>query len=155
MMWSPSTHRTAVPLCRAGLLLFLVSFVGCTASRPVVYPNDKSREVGPQVVAADIDECTRRAHEFASGNARAGQVAKDTAGRTVVSAGVGAAAGAAGGAIYGDAARGAAAGAAGGAAAGLLGGLFDGMRQREPDPVIKNFVTRCLSEKGYEVIGWR
>lgn len=139
----------------AGIATLLLSFIGCSASRPVVYPNDKSREVGPEVVAADIDECTRRAEEFASGGGRGDQVARDTAGRTVVSAGVGAAAGAAGGAIYGDAARGAAAGAAGGAAAGLLGGLFDGMRTSEPDPVIKNFVTRCLSEKGYEVIGWR
>ena len=41
------------------------------------------------------------------------------------------------------------------AAAGLLGGMLDGMRKRDPDPVHRNFVTRCLQKKGYEVIGWQ
>ena len=139
----------------AGVALLVAWMAGCAASRPVVYPNEKSIRVGPNVVADDIDDCMRRAREFASGGGQGGQVARDMAGRTAVSAGVGAAAGAAGGAIYGDAARGAAAGAAGGAAAGFLGGIFDGMRNRDPDPVIQNFVTRCLRERGYEVIGWR
>ena len=127
---------------------------GCSASRPVVYPNEKAQQAGPNVVQADIDECLRRAREFASGTSQQGDGARRTAERTAVGAGVGAAAGAAGGAIYGDAGRGAASGAAAGATAGLLTGIFDSMRNDDPDPVIKSFVHRCLSEKGYEVIGW-
>ncbi len=141
-------NRT-ITICGAMVLMM----AACTASRPVVYPNEKSQKAGPEVTAADIEHCLQRAKEFASGD-RSGQAARDVAGRTAVSAGVGAAAGAAGGAIYGNAGRGAASGAAGGAAAGLLGGIFDGMRQREPEPVFKNFVTRCLHEMGYDVIGW-
>ncbi len=132
--------------------LMLVS--GCATTRPIVYPNERAREVGPSGVAADIDECLRLGEEFTSGGGRGEQVAKDAAGRGVVSAGVGAAVGAAGGAIYGDAARGAAAGAAGGATAGVLSAVVDGVRRREPDRVYANFVTRCLSEKGYQVLGW-
>lgn len=140
-------------LVAAGVTLLTVSLAACAASRPVVYPNEKTQRVGPNVVADDIDDCMRRAREFAGSGG--GEVAATTARRTATGAGVGAAAGAAGGAIYGDAARGAAAGAAGGAAGGLMSGIFGGMGRREPDPVFQNFVTRCLRERGYEVIGWR
>ncbi len=143
-------------ICRLTLAssLALVVFAGCSNRRPVVYPNEMAQKVGPAGVAADIDECLRRGDEFTTGSGRSGEVAGDAAGRAVVGAGVGAAAGAAGGAIYGDAGRWAASGAAGGATAGLLSGMIDGMRRRDPDPVYSNFVTRCLSEKGYQVIGW-
>ncbi len=130
-----------------------LSISACTANRPVIYPNERVSQAGSATVAADIDDCIARAKEFHSGN-RTGEVAKDTAGRAVVSAGVGAAAGAAGGAVHGDAGRYAASGAAGGAAAGVMSGILDGLRKREPHPVYRNFVVRCLGEKGYEVIGW-
>ena len=55
------------------------------------------------------------------------------------------------GAVLGSVGRGAGAGAAAGAAGGLVRGLFRG---REPTPVYRRFVERCLSDKGYEVIGW-
>ena len=134
-----------------GTVVLTVS--ACTANRPVIYPNDKVAQTGSAQVAADIDDCVIRAEEFHSGN-RSGEVAKDAAGRAVVSATVGAAAGAAGGAVQGDPGRFAASGAAGGAAAGLMSGIIDGLRKREPNPVYRNFVIRCLGEKGYEVIGW-
>jgi len=35
---------------------------------------------------------------------------------------------------------------------GRLRGLF---KAREPSPVYKNFVDRCLRERGYEPIGWK
>lgn len=132
-----------------------VLMVGCSSRRPVVYPNEKAQQAGDAGVAADIDECMRLAEQYTAGGGHGGEVAKDAAGRAAVGAGVGAAAGAAGGAIYGDAGRGAASGAAGGAAAGLLSGIFGGMRGRDPDPVFANFVNKCLSDKGYQVIGWK
>ncbi len=137
------------------LAAFAVAVIaGCGTRRPVVYPNERAQQVGPNGVAADIDECMRLGEEFTSGSSRSGEVATDAASRAAVSAGVGAAAGAAGGAVFGDAGRGAASGAAGGAAAGLLSGVIDGMRNREPDRTFANFVNRCLTKKGYEVIGW-
>ena len=65
---------------------------------------------------------------------------------------VGAATGAAIGAVTGNFGRGLAAGAAGGAAGGATHGLF---KAAEPSPVYKNFVNRCLKEKGYEAMGWQ
>jgi hypothetical protein len=29
------------------------------------------------------------------------------------------------------------------------------LKSGDPDPVFKNFVNRCLKEKGYDPIGWR
>ena len=54
--------------------------------------------------------------------------------------------------MLGSVGRGAAAGAAGSAVVGLVRGLF---RSREPDPVYRRFVEKCLREKGYEPIGWK
>lgn len=46
----------------------------------------------------------------------------------------------------------AAAGAAVGGTAGAVSGAFsDG----DGSPVFRNFVRRCLSERGYDVIGWK
>jgi hypothetical protein len=48
--------------------------------------------------------------------------------------------------------RGAGAGAAGGAAGAFAHGM---LRSRDPDPVEKAYVNRCLAERGYDVLGWR
>jgi hypothetical protein len=138
---------------KAGLLLPLVVLAACGARRPVVYDNEKAREVGQAEVDRAIDECMERAKQFkeSGGTVDAGSLAEGTA----RGAAVGAAAGAAGGAIGGNAGRGAATGAAAGGAAGFMDRLFGGLTSREPDPVYANYVNRCLREKGYEPIGWR
>ena len=59
--------------------------------------------------------------------------------------------GGAAGAVTGNLGRGLGVGAATGAAAGLVHGII---KSSEPSPIFKNFMVRCLQEKGYEVIGW-
>jgi len=120
---------------------------GCSASvRPVLYPNSHLDKVGMQQAQQDIAECCSMADAYVK-NEKAKEIAKDT-----LKAGtIGAAAGAAAGAVWGHAGKGAAAGAAGGAAAAAVSGMF---KVKDPSPVYKNFVNRCLSEKGYETIGW-
>ncbi len=120
----------------------------CAVKRPVLYPNQQLKQVGSEAAQADIDECIRLASEHGA-NSKAGEkVAK----RTVVGAAIGAATGAAVGAVLGHAGRGAAVGAAGGGAGGLMTGLFS---SREPDPVFRRFVEKCLRKKGHEPVGWR
>jgi hypothetical protein len=117
------------------------------ATRPIVYPNEKLRESGQVAVEADTDACIAEAKAYLE-DGRVPEVAK----RTGESAVVGGAVGAAVGAVSGSVGRGAAAGAAGGAAGGLARGLW---HWRDPDPVEKRYVERCLAERGYDVIGWR
>jgi citrate synthase len=99
-----------------------------------------------EVVQADLDQCMRLAAEH--GSSSSGKVVRGTA----EGAAVGGAGGAAAGAVLGSLGRGAAVGAAGGAAVALMREIF---RSREPDPVFRRFVERCLREKGYEPIGWK
>ena len=130
------------------LLLALLILWGCADKRPVLYPNAHLKQVGEEAARRDVDECIRYAQESGAEGSKGTEIAKNTAG----GAAMGGAVGAATGAVLGNLGRGTAAGAAGGAAAGLVKGVFD---SADPDPVFKNFVDRCLREKGYESIGWK
>ena len=126
----------------------------CASPRPVLYPNYKLETVGQEVAEVEIEECLVLAEGATGSDAgQAGRIAVDTAER----AGAGAAAGAAGGASRGRAGVGAAIGAASAAAYTFVRGglrwLFGG--RREPDRLQRTYVTRCLSDRGYDVIGWR
>lgn len=127
----------------ASLLLLAVA---CGTKQPVLYPNARLREMGPEAAQADIEQCLELAEAFAGSSE-----AKDAAAQTAGSAAVGAATGAAVGGVVGSAGRGAGAGAAGGAAGGFMRWL---LRKPEPDPLVRSYTERCLSEQGYETLGW-
>ncbi len=131
-----------------GLAALVLS--GCASPEPVLYPNWHLSNVGQAAAERDIAQCVELA-EAHGASANDGAVG-DVAGGTAVGGGVGAAVGAVGGAIVGSAGRGAAVGAATGATAGLIRGLF---KTREPSPVHKKFVNKCLKERGYEPVGWK
>jgi outer membrane lipoprotein SlyB len=141
MMSSPKTLQVFALSC-------LLLLVACSQKRPVLYPNYHLQQVGNETAQTEIDDCISFAKEYVASSNSSGKVAKSTA----QGGAVGAAGGAATGAVLGSVGRGAAAGAAGGAAVGCLQGLF---RSPEPDPVFRQFVDRCLREKGYEPIGWK
>ena len=126
------------------LLAFLIT--GCSGPQPILYPNDHLKKVGPTQAELDIEECEQLAEDYVSSNPEA-----TVAANTAVGGATGGAVGAVGGAISGGAGTGAAVGAAMGATFGLIRGLF---QASEPTPVHKRFVNKCLSERGYESIGW-
>jgi len=139
------------------LALFVaVALAGCSATRPTLYPNEQYNKVGATQADEDIAACEAQAQEYVKTGGDGGKKATEAARNTGVGAAVGAASGAVGGAIGGNVGEGAAVGAASGATAGLLGTMFGWMFQRsEPDPVYRNFVEKCLRDKGYEPIGWQ
>jgi hypothetical protein len=122
---------------------------GCASNKPVIYPNAHSQAVGAAQVEADVAACKDLA-ESAGATPNSG-VGDDAARRTVRGGGAGAASGAVGGAIAGNAGRGAAIGAASGATAGLLHSLLG---RPSPNPTYRNFVERCLRDRGYDLAGW-
>jgi outer membrane lipoprotein SlyB len=133
------------------LLLAVIVTAGCSSSpkRPVFYPNAQLNRVGGHVAQQDIDACMQMARTAGVNVTKDGEV-----GRKAVS---GAAIGGTSSAAYGvfrdgDVGDRALAGAAAGAAAGAVRG---GIQSTEQSPIFKNFVNRCLSEKGYSVIGWQ
>jgi len=110
--------------------------------------------VGPAVGERDIDDCVARAQAASTESHESDK--ENVVASAATSSVVGAAAGGAGGAVVGQAARGAAAGAVGGAVANLTRALLQGLfRSKPPDPSNRQFVDRCLREKGYELAGWK
>ncbi|MEW6271859.1 MAG: glycine zipper family protein [Thermodesulfobacteriota bacterium] len=132
------------------LAAVLAGLVGCATAQPILYGNDKYRQVGRAVADRDIDECTQLADE--AGATASGGRAAETAKRAGKGAVGGAAAGAVGGAIGGDPGAGAAAGAASGVVWTVL---FGWMEPEQPDQVHRTYVDQCLTDRGYQVAGWR
>ncbi len=134
---------------RTTVTLLLLLFLPACAPKPILYPNAHYNEVGEDAVERDIDECRELAKDAGASpsQGKTGQVA----GGTVAGGAIGSAAGAVGGAVVGHPGRGAMVGAASGATAGFLRGLF---RRPPPSNAYKQFVNRCLRERGYDPVGW-
>jgi hypothetical protein len=131
----------------AACLVMVVT--ACSAPSPVLYPNAKLDQVGRAEADRDIEACQQLAAS-AGANPASGQVERG-ARNTAVGGAAGGATGAVGGAVLGNAGRGAAFGAATGATAGLMRSIFS---RPQPSGAYKNFVDRCLRERGYEPVGW-
>jgi outer membrane lipoprotein SlyB len=121
------------------------------AAKPVFYPNAKLNHVGQAAAQAEAEACMGMARQ-------AGLTAEDNnnsvatgAARGAATAGVAAAVGTlVSGRNLDTSIRNAAGGAVVGAAAGATNGAF----QDRANPTYRHFVQRCLSEKGFDVIGW-
>lgn len=138
------------------ILVAALALSACSATHPTLYPNDQYNRAGAAQADRDVAACEQQAQEYVKSGGQGSQKAGEAARNAGVGAAVGAASGAVGGAIGGNVGQGAAVGAAGGATAGLLGTMFGWMFQRsEPDPTYRNFVEKCLRDKGYEPIGWQ
>lgn len=130
-------------------LIILLLVAGCAAPKPILYSNAHSQQVGKEVADRDIDECREMAKDAGAtaSQGKSGQVAGSTTagGRDrICSRGSGWCGGWSPG-------RGAMVGAASGATAGFLRGLF---RRSPPSNTYKQFVQRCLKERGYDPVGW-
>ena len=132
-----------------GFLIIVLLVAGCAAPKPILYPNAHLQEVGKEVADRDIDECREMAKDAGAtvSHGKSGQVV----GSTAAGGAIGSASGAVGGAVVGHPGRGAMVGAASGATAGFLRGLF---RRSPPSKAYKQFVQRCLKERGYDPVGW-
>ena len=133
------------------LALTQICFVSACASapKPILYPNDHLAEVGEEQSKSDIETCRNQAD--AAGANRDPDKVKQVAKSGAKGAAIGAVGGVVGGAISGGVGRGAAIGAATGATVGVLSAA---MRKPPVSEAHRNYVNRCLAEKGYEPMGW-
>ena len=148
-VFRPKEMNTRTPIISLYLILAFDLLVGCSGPQPVLYPNAHLQEVGKGLADEDVAACEVLAEDYVSKS----NVGEKVAGQTAVGGAIGAAGGAVGGAIAGNVGIGAAIGAAVGATQGFLQGLF-GASRSEPNPAYRNFVNRCLKERGYEPMGW-
>ncbi len=122
---------------------------GCAKPTPQLYPNQHLLTVGPAQSKFDIADCERLANAYVEDN-KSAEIAKKGATSAVIGGVMGAAAGAvrSGGSVSNSAATGAAIGAAGSTTKGVID-------SKDPSTMHKSFVNRCLSDRGYDVMGWR
>jgi len=141
--------RSSLMVKQSALVVLLVWFVAACAPKPILYPNVHYKEVGKDVAERDIEECSAMAKDAGatSSQGKTGQLV----GSTAAGGAIGSAGGAVGGAVIGHPGRGAMVGAASGATAGFLRGLF---RRSPPSNAYKQFVNRCLNDRGYDPVGW-
>jgi hypothetical protein len=125
-------------------LTAVVLFAGCAARRPVLYPTEGLAQVGA-ASERDVNEC----QHLADASVRS-TLPTETMRETAIGGGIGAASGVVGGAIFGSPGTGAAVGAASGATASLLGSLL----RPHTNATYQNYVSTCLSDRGYRVVGW-
>lgn len=125
------------------------TLTGCSNPKPVIYPNAHLQNVGNNQAQQHIDFCMAQAKQYGTGMDKG----KDIGKRALTGAAIGAATSAAVSAVLGgNVGRAAGAGAAGGAAAGTISGAAE---SGNPGTVYKNYVNRCLQDRGYDVIGWQ
>jgi outer membrane lipoprotein SlyB len=126
------------------ILLFTIVLTLCAcASSPQLYPNQKLQTVGKEQADKDIKQCTELAETYLK-SSKGKQVAKSAGAGAIVGGAIGGAFGLLTGNVGRGVVRGAAVGGVGGAASGAV----------SPDQLKKNFINKCLAERGYEVIGW-
>lgn len=134
-------------ICYYILIILCFLTVGCASPRPILYPNAHLNAVSQQQAEQDIAECQQIAEQYVPASHAGGEIVTSTA----VGAGVGAASGAVAGAMRGSASSSSLIGAAAGATVGLIRGL---LRGNPPNHAYRNFVNQCLSERGYQAVGW-
>jgi len=126
-----------------------LALVGCAAQRPVLYPNAKMKQVGEAAARRDVDDCIRQAEDFGARHGGREKAVRQGGSGAVIGGVTGAVAGAVG---HGNVGERAVQGAAvGGAAAGTHGAIHSD----QPGDLHRNFVQRCLRDRGYEVVGWQ
>jgi outer membrane lipoprotein SlyB len=144
---APRGRRLGASLLMASALLL----AGCATQQPVVYQKPGNGAVEQQRAAKDIEVCRGLAEASVGRNARRA----DSAGRSAARTGaIGFASTAVAGLVstskdvWQRARAGAAAGATGAAVKTLL-------EWNDADEVHREYVERCMEDRGHDVLGWR
>lgn len=148
-------HHTHTPStrgrCISALVISAFVFSGCATQQPVVYQKSASAAAQQQRIDKDIQACRQIAEGAVGLNARRAESASQSAARTGA---IGFAATAAAGIVSTskDVWQRARAGAAAGATGAVVKTVLE---WNDADEVHREYVERCMQERGHDVLGWR
>lgn len=144
------------PIFMSFLLTMLLA--GCASSgpnssmaKPVLYPNAAYKRMGEARAQQAVQTCVVRAEAAGLTPQEQNNAAARRAGQGAATVGAVAAVGAL---VTGRDAEGVVRAGAAGAAVGGTAGAVSGALQDKPSSTYRQFVQRCLSEQGLDVIGW-
>ena len=149
----------ASPPLRSAAALVLLLLTACASggpdsaqARPVLYPNAVLNRVGDAQSQMEVNACISSAQAAGLRPSQATNEAGRRAGVGAATAGIASMVGAL---VTGRGSDSVVrAGATGAAVGGTAGAVSGALQNDRPSSVYRNFVQRCLSEKGFEVIGW-
>lgn len=150
-------HRPLLLPCALSLTLLAVAGCATTgpdsaSARPVLYPNATLNRVGEAQGKVEVSACMSRAQ---AAGLTPDEKTNEVGRRAGEGAAVGGVASAVGALITGRGASGVVrAGATGAAVGGSAGAVSGAFHNDRPNSTYRHFVQRCLSERGFEVIGW-
>lgn len=121
------------------------------SARPVLYPNATFERAGKAKAEGEADVCMDRA---AAAGLTPDEKNNAVARGATKGAAVGGVAAAVGALVRGRGVERVVGSGAAGAAVGGSAGAVAGALNEKPSSTYRHFVQRCLSEKGFEVIGW-
>lgn len=140
------------------LLVAMLTLAGCAATgaqnpyaRPALYPNATLNRVGEGAARAEVDACMARAQSAGLSPVEQNNAVGQRAGQGAAVAGVAAAVGAL---VTGRNLDSIFTSGLVGAAVGGSAGAVSGAMQNRPNSLYRQYVQRCVSDKGFEVIGW-
>lgn len=136
-------------LCWLAIVSLVLS--SCSYS-PILDPHGKYAEVGKAQADEDIASCKKEADDYLD-QFKAERAARETGRKAVIGGVVGAGSGLLFGGTLKSTGVGTAIGAGVGAAIGGLSVL--GEDNVTPDEMKQRYMTRCLNNKGYSIIGWK
>ncbi len=154
--------KTLHPISPSALFALLAASValatGCAATgpdspqaRPVIYSSAAPTATVQAQQRAGVDDCIARAQ---AQGLTPDEKNNDAANRAGKGAAVGGVAAAVGALVTGRGVEGVIrSGATGAAVGGAAGGVSGAMNER-PNATYRNYVQRCLGDKGFQVIGW-
>ena len=158
MNFSSRPFRSQRPAAWLVTLVVLAVLAGCAATgpnspsaRPVIYTAAAPSPAAQAQQQAATDDCIGRAQAQGLTPDEKNNEAATRAGKGAAVGGVAAAVGAL---VTGRNVEGVIrSGATGAAVGGAAGGVSGAMNER-PNATYRNYVQRCLGDKGFQVIGW-
>jgi uncharacterized protein YcfJ len=139
-------------------LLGVLTFAGCagmgeSAARPVLYPNTAYKNMGEAAANQHLNQCLSLAQ---SSGLRPLDGNNAVASGATMGAAVAGVTGAVGGLVFGhgDLSQAIKYGAQSAVVGAAAGGTRGAMSQ-QPSGTYRQFVQRCASEKGLDIIGWQ
>lgn len=132
------------------VILLCLTLASCSSYRPIFSPNHKFNSVGAEVANQDADKCMKEADEYLKASKKR---------RALKEGGRGAGIGAIFGAIFGlftgninGVVKSAVIGAGIGGVA--KGGSVLAEDKLTPDAIKQRYVSACLGQKDYQILGW-
>lgn len=133
------------------VFLSILALVSCISYKPIFDENQKFLNVGKKIAYKDFEICRDKADKYLD-DYKAKRIVNEASRKAIL----GSILGGISGLIFGNSTQSLIKGAMGGA---IVGGAYGGISSASAgsltnDEIKQRYITKCLNQNGYEIIGW-